>query len=40
MEEEAANPTEAVHKICKKVVDSKLDAKFTQGSCERLVILL
>jgi hypothetical protein len=32
MEEEGANPTDAIHEICKKVADSKLDVKFTQGT--------
>jgi hypothetical protein len=31
MEEEGVNPTNAIHETCKKVVDSKLDVKFTQG---------
>jgi hypothetical protein len=34
MEEEGANPTDAIHEICKKVADSKLDVKFTQGQKE------
>lgn len=34
MEEEGANPTDAIHEICKKVADSKLDVKFTQGTLE------
>ncbi len=34
MEEEGTNPTEAIHSICKKVADSKLDTKFTQGKRE------